>query len=165
MVYLNHREGKTEQRESVMKSQIIESIKRISKMFMIVVIPAIIIAPFVCGIIEARTNIDLIGKGRCRIDNTVAVLQTKDTTTKIINGFVKANGREYGHTWGITADNKIIDVVCTDEDVDYRRPVEIVNPWIWTMPVSTNNIKSAWDKVSVLWNRGYLVGFIAYKKS
>ncbi len=140
------------------------SIKNMTKLFMILIIPALIIAPYVLGVIESRINVDMTGNGRCRLDNTMQVLLTKDKSTRIINGFVKAEGKEYGHTWGVTSTGKIIDVTCDDSFIDYRRPVEIINPWNATMPVVKDNSKSAWDKICGLWNRAYLVGFVAYKR-
>lgn len=141
------------------------SIKRVILLFVPSLIFALPITPFLGGVVESYTNIGFLGDGgRCRLDNTMQVLLTKDKSTRIINGFVKFDGKEFGHTWGVTSSGKTIDVTCDDRYIDYRRPVETINPWNATMPVVKDESISIRDKVTSTWNRIYFGGFIGYKR-
>lgn len=124
----------------------------------LLLLPLTICSPFIIGAMESYLNVQLL-PGRCRIDNTRAVLSQGDRSSRIMSGVVQYKGRAYNHVWGLRSNGTLVDVTCT---VPVGRHANVViDPWKSNMPVVTDNTTTMSEKLKELWDRGYLIAFVA----
>ena len=129
--------------------------------FVALLVPCVLLSPFVIGVIESNTNKDMVGIGSCRIDNTLAVLTGTDKGARLVSGIVLVDGKEYNHLWGESSNGNLIDVTCPHNVKRIIR--EKMNPFCLTIPVVASDTKTLKDVIAVNWNRAYLMAFIANK--
>jgi hypothetical protein len=111
---------------------------------------------------EAKTNLDLSRTGRCRLDNAQAILRAGEGT--LAGGYVEmANGKRYGHLWGVDKNGKIVDTVCpvSRKECQIRRAVAIYDPFRPGAPVLAEDVRTAQDQSWVNWGHAYLGEYIA----
>lgn len=132
--------------------------KNIVKGFLYFLVPGILLSPFIIGGIESTTNVELLG-GRCRLDNTQAVMSSADRSMRLVSGVVIFGGEKINHLWGVRKDGKIIDVTCTTPVK--RRAISVLNPWSGTVPFDVNNSTTILEYLKEWWNRAYLVAYLS----
>lgn len=111
--------------------------------------------------LEGMTNIDFSDRGRCRMDNTVAVL--KRGSGKLVSGFVTApNGSIYGHLWGVGDKGEIVDCICPESDVacKNRTVVAEYDPFMPGVPVTRMTATTPAEKRWAAWGKSYLSTYI-----
>ena len=111
--------------------------------------------------IEALTNLDLSGRGRCRLDNTQAVL--KIGSGKLVSGFVTTpGGTSFGHLWGKSVDGKIIDCACPETNLACRNRTEVAeyDPFLPGVPVTMMTAVTPSEIRWAKWGRDYLATYI-----
>lgn len=119
--------------------------------------------PLLAGRIEAVTNRDLLGIGRCRIDNPQAVIGSGDRAARIVVGTVqRRNGTGCVHIWGVTGDGKIVDHSCspTNPDCQQRNEIAVFDPWRKDIPVVSKQATTKKQIQTVAWSREYLRSFL-----
>ena len=117
--------------------------------------------PKITACVEALTNLDISGRGRCRLDNTQTVL--KIGSGKLVSGFITLqNGQSFGHLGGKSEDGKIIDCACPETNPACRNRTTVAeyDPFSAGVPV-TKMTATTPDQIKwAIWGRDYLAAYI-----
>lgn len=100
----------------------------------------------------------LYGRGPCRIDNTRAALESKDS--RIVLGMVTTvQGNTFEHLWAVDKGGGIIDTVCPMQvpDCRTRRAFAVINPR--SLSLEQLHALNDEDRHQTTWGLKYLAGF------